>query len=457
MHVPYDNIRHVDLLGPGTVVAQLSSPPQCHESLQVASNNAIIRMTITISQKDVDRFIKTLRIRGMTSRIKLNGMPTKHATERTSISKSPTRLEFESSADGIAASYQSKVKVIEDGVLQASDPGDDILPNLEFYANKSQNQPSLLVKECSSPTDVPSVPAPVTTEETKVNYDGGCNHVSSTSHHQLPSVHEDSQKRATSTPLAPSPPSPPRDADPPPLHSPHASGTSHGCYDRNHVSPAHSAPSGNPHRRLPSDKDVSDAIFGGTDEELSSLSDTDSVFRPFQPPTEFVQSRQTTRGSEISERSSRPLRRLRSQRHRHPHMPPGPTSLVSDFNQAQDPAPEQKLAPMVKGLRVIDSQDPTLDKWLNQGAATTAKRKKILLESEDEVEATNCVPSVSKKSSPTPTANLNPERVSQRMRHSKDATTLENGAASERLDQCDSSTVKEKRALTEGESWSGSH
>jgi len=65
MYVLYDNIRHVDLLGSGTVVARLSSPPQCHESLQVASNNAVIKMTITISPKDVDHFIKTLRIRGM--------------------------------------------------------------------------------------------------------------------------------------------------------------------------------------------------------------------------------------------------------------------------------------------------------------------------------------------------------------------------------------------------------
>jgi len=123
---------------------------------------------------------------------------------------------------------------------------------------------------------------------------------------------------------------------------------------------------------------------------------------------------------------------------------------------------------MVKGLRVIDSQDTT-----NQGAATTAKRKKILLESEDEIEATNCVPSVSNKSFPTPSANLSQERVSRRTRHGKDTTTLENGAAPERasvstnssaqasielqpplavLDQCDSNTAKAEKAPTGGES-----
>ena len=63
--MPYDSIRRIDLSSSGTIVAELSSPPQCHESLQVSSNNSAITMTVMISQEDVEHFIRILRIRGM--------------------------------------------------------------------------------------------------------------------------------------------------------------------------------------------------------------------------------------------------------------------------------------------------------------------------------------------------------------------------------------------------------
>lgn len=68
MNVPYDSIRHVDVSSSGTVVAQLLSPPQCHESLQVISDDAVIEMTIMIFPKDVEHFVRTLRIRGVVRR-----------------------------------------------------------------------------------------------------------------------------------------------------------------------------------------------------------------------------------------------------------------------------------------------------------------------------------------------------------------------------------------------------
>ncbi|KAI0003336.1 hypothetical protein BJV74DRAFT_525328 [Russula compacta] len=114
MHVPYDSIRQVDVSSSGTVVAQLLSPPQCHESLQVISDDAVIKMTIMIFPKDVKHFVRTLRIRGVTNRIKLNGIPIKQGIERTSVNISPTRLEFEGSGPSIA-SYESKLKVVEEG------------------------------------------------------------------------------------------------------------------------------------------------------------------------------------------------------------------------------------------------------------------------------------------------------------------------------------------------------
>ncbi|KAI9510405.1 hypothetical protein F5148DRAFT_594968 [Russula earlei] len=422
MHVPYDSIHHVDLSGSGTVVAHLLSAPQCHEPVQVAFDDGVIRMSIMISPTDIERFVRTLRIRGMMSRIKLNGMSLKQAIERTSVSISPTRLEFESSAHGIA-SYESKVKMIEDGVLQASDPGDDFPPNLELHVNKLQNQPTLLVKERRS-TDFPSAPAPVTTQEAKVDYNGGGNDFSSAPCHQLQSVYESSQKRPTTAPLASGPPTSPRRTDPPPLHSPRASCPPHSRYNGDHVSSAYSSPSGHSGHGRPPNKDLREEIFGASDEELSSLSHTDSIFSTVQSSAEFVQSRRITRSSEKGPKyCSRTLRRSRFKRHCHTHVSLGPTTPALDPNQSQNPTPEQKLVPMVKGLRVMDSQDTALDK--TRGAATTAKRK-IVPELEDEIEDGYCVPSGLKGSSPTPTTNL--MNISQSKRHSKVTTVQDRGA-----------------------------
>ena len=65
MHVPYDSIRDVDISNSGTVVARLLSPPQLHENLQTTSNDVAIMMTVMIASKDVEHFVRTLRIRGM--------------------------------------------------------------------------------------------------------------------------------------------------------------------------------------------------------------------------------------------------------------------------------------------------------------------------------------------------------------------------------------------------------
>lgn len=68
MHVPYDSIRHFDISNSGTVVAQLLSPPQLHEALQIISNNVAITMTVMIASKDVEHFVRALKIRGMVRR-----------------------------------------------------------------------------------------------------------------------------------------------------------------------------------------------------------------------------------------------------------------------------------------------------------------------------------------------------------------------------------------------------
>jgi hypothetical protein len=68
MHVSYDSIRHVDISNSGTVVARLLSPPQLHDTLQMISNDVAITMTVMIASKDVEHFVRTLRIRGMVRR-----------------------------------------------------------------------------------------------------------------------------------------------------------------------------------------------------------------------------------------------------------------------------------------------------------------------------------------------------------------------------------------------------
>ena len=68
MHVSYDSIRYVDISNSGTVVARLLSPPQLHETLQMISNDVATTMTVTIASKDVEHFVRTLRIRGMVRR-----------------------------------------------------------------------------------------------------------------------------------------------------------------------------------------------------------------------------------------------------------------------------------------------------------------------------------------------------------------------------------------------------
>jgi hypothetical protein len=120
MQVLYDSIDHVDISSSGTVVAQLLSPPLCHESLQIVTNYTVIQMTIMISPQDVEHFVRILRARGMvrayalqaglsnitqTNRIKLNGTTIRKAATRSSVNVSPTRLEFGGSVQN-TASYQ---------------------------------------------------------------------------------------------------------------------------------------------------------------------------------------------------------------------------------------------------------------------------------------------------------------------------------------------------------------
>ena len=86
---------------------------------------------------------------------------------------------------------------------------------------------------------------------------------------------------------------------------------------------------------------------------------------------------------------------------------------------------------MVKRLRVIESQDSTCDKPSNRAAA--AKRKKILIDSEDEVEPATCVPSVVKELPSETTLNPSQEKkITQKKRQSRVTTAQDHVSASER-------------------------
>ena len=82
---------------------------------------------------------------------------------------------------------------------------------------------------------------------------------------------------------------------------------------------------------------------------------------------------------------------------------------------------------MVKKLRVIesqDSQDSTRDKLADRATAA-AKRKKILIDSEDEVEATACIPSITKELPCIPTSDLGPEKKAPRKKRQSGVTTAQ--------------------------------
>jgi hypothetical protein len=80
---------------------------------------------------------------------------------------------------------------------------------------------------------------------------------------------------------------------------------------------------------------------------------------------------------------------------------------------------------MVKGLKVLDSQDAMRVK-LGLSAAAASKRKKIVLDSEEELEAEGCVPLVMKTSSSVSRSDLGTtKKVSRRKAHGT-VTTAQN-------------------------------
>jgi hypothetical protein len=87
---------------------------------------------------------------------------------------------------------------------------------------------------------------------------------------------------------------------------------------------------------------------------------------------------------------------------------------------------------MVRRLRVIDSQDSTRDEPSDRGAAA-AKRKKILIDSEDEIEPSTCVPSIVKALPSKPTSDPSQEKkVTGKKRQSSVTTTQDRAPVSER-------------------------
>jgi hypothetical protein len=140
---------------------------------------------------------------------------------------------------------------------------------------------------------------------------------------------------------------------------------------------------------------------------------------------------------------------------------------------------------MVKRLRVIDSQDSMYDKLSDRGAAAAAKRKKIVIDSEDEIEDAACFPSIVKDlhelpSIPTPSPE---KKVSRKKRQSSVNTAQDSVAAPERprracvaanssnaranveqkpyppaaVDQPDSNKIEAEKELTKGKFCLHSH
>jgi hypothetical protein len=271
----------------------------------------------------------------------------------------------------------------------------------------------LPVKECTPSPAPRRGPATSITEGEKITDGGGCSHVSQAPHHRLPGVHENPQQCSTTASFALGPPPPSSCPDGPSLHPPGTPGIAHQCFDVDNLALAHSPSSEHSQHSCPSNKELSDAIFGASDEELSSLSDADSFLGTVRTSTELVQPRRVRRTAGGSKRCTR------SQRSHNTPLSTKPIPVVYSHDSTPDATAEQKLVPVVKGLRVMDSQDTMREKLLATGgqhSAALAKRKKILIESGDELPATS-LGSISKES-PLPTLDDGPkDRISQTKTH----------------------------------------
>ncbi len=278
------------------------------------------------------------------------------------------------------------------------------MPYLEDCASELQHELSLPVKECS-PAPAPRSGTAITTQGEKITDDGGCSHVSPASHHRLSGVHENPQQCSTAASLACGPASPPSCPDGPSLHPPSTPCATHQCYGVIKPSLSHSPPSENHQHSCVPYKELSDAIFGASDEELSSLSDADTFLGSLRASAMLVQSRRVRRKTGSSKRCTR------SQRPRDPALSARPNPVVSSLGPTQDAAAEQKLAPVVKRLRIMDSQDTVHGNLLDTGGrnpATPATRKMVMVESGDEIEDTSLVTPIS-KTSPLPASDQGPQ------------------------------------------------
>jgi len=138
---------------------------------------------------------------------------------------------------------------------------------------------------------------------------------------------------------------------------------------------------------------------------------------------------------------------------------------------------------MVKGLKVLDSQD-AMRVNLGLSVAAAAKRKKVVLVSDEELEAEGCVPLVMKTSSSVSRSNLGTEKKVFRRKAHGAATTAQNrivplerpkracvsaksstlranvepkASPSAGVDQSCSDEVKAEMELTGGKLWPSSH
>ena len=325
--------------------------------------------------------------------------------------------------------YSFHTTFVIQSVFQASDPGDDIVPFPEDCAGELQHGFPLPVKECPS-SALRRGPATITTQGEKITDDEGCSHVSPAPHHLLSDVHENPQQCSTTASLALGPPSPPSCPDAPSLHPPSTSGVAHQCYDVDKPALALSPPSEHSQHSCSTSKELSDAVFGASDEELSSLSDADSVLNTVRASAELVQ----VQPRRASCRTGNPKRCTRTQRPRNTLLSTRPTPAVSSLGPTQAAAAEQKLAPVVKGFRVMDSQDTAREKLLDtdsRNPAALAKRKKIMIESGDELQNMSLVTPIS-KDSPPPTLNESPKNMTSRTKKDAVATTPAGRTAAER-------------------------
>ncbi|KAI0060811.1 hypothetical protein BV25DRAFT_1992616 [Artomyces pyxidatus] len=420
VQVLYNTMRQIKISSSGTIEVDLSSPPIGRIPMTRKSEEDPMVVIVGVEPDQIDRIVEALKSRGQGKLILLNGMHIFKSTARMSVGLSPTRLEFDDDGRSLsqAHSYQEKVKIVEAGVLQTSEPGDDCPPSppsahSEAYRVRSPTLVEGHTYGAISTRLAPNRPSSTARPFERVPIDCDRSPIrmvpSSIARARLPNSSKDTQTSAGIAGL-PAPPRSPSHRVGPLVHrisvspgSPHRGLTSA-------VRPSLPPPPINlPPSDPPSSKEILDAVFGASDEELSDISDVepadvcDGVSKRLVQLEVAGASTQHSRALARAPHSPASRSRSRSSVHEPQPLTHPPDNVTPHPSRTERPAPKQKLAGLVsaRGRRIvksIDGEGPPPHGGEKEDRKVPSKKRIVV--DDDEIEET--VEERAKKADPKP-------------------------------------------------------